>query len=286
MVSIVTLHIYSGRPNPTWQLDAEQEKGLEERLQSTKTFSEHRPSGVIGGLGYRGFSITSPEESPEGKRSFLVHEGILDQRFGLPNLVDEAGVERFLVATAAGKIDDELIGYVNSRIELQGAPAFKGNVETAVACPSNMAADAPSYNPGMWNVPNIQPHNNCYNYANNNATNTFAQPGRATGHQATVMACSHVTPGAVSDGLKVVPNFSTSLARGAGWYVALVVWPNRDYHWYRQDSGGCWSHKPGQTAVRNVDNAGRTIADPKSCDRGPYSDFCDYLVSNTTVRIR
>ena len=31
--------------------------------------------------------------------------------------------------------------------------------------------------------------------------------------------------------------------------VLLVVDPNNDYHWYRQDSDGTWSHKPGATKV-------------------------------------
>ena len=31
--------------------------------------------------------------------------------------------------------------------------------------------------------------------------------------------------------------------------VLLVVDPNNDYHWYRQDSDGTWSHKPGSIKV-------------------------------------
>jgi hypothetical protein len=135
-------------------------------------------------------------------------------------------------------------------------------------------------------VPKVQPFNNCYNYANDHATNTFAQPGKATGHQATVMACNKVTPAAQSDGLKVVPNFTAPLAKGQGWYVALVVWPNRDYHWYRQDKVGCWSHKPGSTAARNVDNAGNAITNPQTCNRGPYTNFCTFMVTNRGVHIR
>jgi hypothetical protein len=37
---------------------------------------------------------------------------------------------------------------------------------------------------------------------------------------------------------------------------------------------GCWSHKPGPTAVRNIDNAGNAIGDPRTCSRGPYTVFC------------
>ena len=40
----------------------------------------------------------------------------------------------------------------------------------------------PSYNPGFWNNNSGRKrNNNCYNYTNNKATNTFAQPGRAAG---------------------------------------------------------------------------------------------------------
>ena len=66
----------------------------------------------------------------------------------------------------------------------------------------------------------------------------------------------------------------------------LVFGPGRDYHWYRQDSTGCWSHKPGSTAVRNVDNAGSTISDPMTCNRGPYTDFCTYMVTKRGVIIK
>jgi hypothetical protein len=100
------------------------------------------------------------------------------------------------------------------------------------------------------------------------------------------MACNKVTPAAQADGLVVTPNFSGVLAAGKGWYVALVIWPNTDYHWYRQDKNGCWSHKPGQTAVRNVDNSGKQIADPKTCNRGPYTQFCTYMITKKTVVIR
>ena len=34
-----------------------------------------------------------------------------------------------------------------------------------------------------------------------------------------------------------------------GYAVLLVVSPAKDYHWYRQDSDGTWSHKLGETPV-------------------------------------
>lgn len=42
---------------------------------------------------------------------------------------------------------------------------------------------APEYHPERWNEYDIvRWNNNCYNYANQKITNTFAQPGKASGH--------------------------------------------------------------------------------------------------------
>ena len=131
--------------------------------------------------------------------------------------------------------------------------------------------------------------NNCYAYANNQITNTFPQPGRGTGRMYTVFGCTGagaVEPAAVSDGLAPCPNFGVPLAPGRGWYVALVIWPGKDYHWYRQDKAGCWSHKPGNTPVRNVDNSGRAISDPRTADRGNYTVFCSYMIARAGLSIR
>ena len=285
MVTTVTLNTYSGRPNPSWSLTAEQEKQLTERLSALTTFTDTRPSGVSGGLGYRGFQVARHVEDPARSARYHVHESIIDRGLGLSNYSTNPDLEKWLAGTGGAAISDELRGHVESRISSAAAEKFILKQGGVGKCPTNHAVDAPAYNPNIWNVPNVQPFNNCYNYANNHATNTFAQPGRATGHQATIMACKNVTPAAQSDGLKVVPNFAGPLAKGQGWYVALVIWPNTDYHWYRQDNVGCWSHKPGSTAVRNVDNAGNAITDPQTCNRGPYTNFCTYMVTNKGVHI-
>jgi hypothetical protein len=66
--------------------------------------------------------------------------------------------------------------------------------------------------------------------------------------------------------------------------VALVVDPGGDYHWYRQDSHGLWSHKPGNTPANNVDASGNLITNPETADRNyiptggwNYSVFCGYF---------
>jgi hypothetical protein len=201
-------------------------------------------------------------------------------------LADDTGLESWLASTGTSQLPEEVRSHLSSQLaQRQAFPTFPFPVVIEPKCPPSHAPDAPPYNPGLWNIPSVQPYNNCYNYANNRITNTFAQPGRATGHQYTAFTCPSVAAGATSDGLHGVPNFSAALPKGGGWYVALVIWPNVDFHWYRQDSGGCWSHKPGSTPVRNVDNSGHAITDPKTCNRGNYTAFCTYMVTNHSVKI-
>ena len=39
------------------------------------------------------------------------------------------------------------------------------------------------------------------------------------------------------------------------------------YHFYRQDSDGTWSHKPGGTKAIRVDDAGNIIDNPVAANR-------------------
>lgn len=45
----------------------------------------------------------------------------------------------------------------------------------------------------------------------------------------------------------------------------------RDYHWYRQDRDGTWSHKPGHSQATNLDGSDDRIYDPRVCNM--TSDF-------------
>ncbi len=140
----------------------------------------------------------------------------------------------------------------------------------------------PSYTPAFWNDGGtVQSNNNCYNYGNNKRTDTFAQPGRASGSMATTMQCNPVRTGALADGLTALPASGNcpSSSGSEECKVALVIWPNFDYHWYRLDSNGMWSHKPGSTQATNRDNSDITISNPETANRGPYTNFCGYLCS-------
>ncbi|MGE5340551.1 MAG: hypothetical protein ACM3SY_03630 [Candidatus Omnitrophota bacterium] len=141
----------------------------------------------------------------------------------------------------------------------------------------------PPYAPAYWNDNDvIQSENNCYNYANNKRTDSYAQPGRAGGRMYTSMDCAEVGLGATTDDLEQTSR--NSKPRNGKTKIALVVWPGVDFHWYRQDSDGKWSHKPGQSEATNLDDSGKVITDPEMADRGPYTIFCGYFLTCSDVQ--
>jgi hypothetical protein len=148
----------------------------------------------------------------------------------------------------------------------------------------------PTYDPAALNDANgIQYNNNCYNYACDIKTGTFAQPGRGTGHVYASIDCADVGNGAVSDGLKPIDCDTGCGCRDCCHKVALVIKPPPypDFHWYRQDRDGHWSHKPGGTQATNVDASGNPITDPRTADRGAYTIFCGcYCVCRGQVTIQ
>ena len=68
--------------------------------------------------------------------------------------------------------------------------------------------------------------------------------------------------------------------------VALVIAEGKDYHWYRQNPNGLWSHKRGSTAVTMVDALGDVIYDPEEASRLYYSydpSSGDYTVYDYSI---
>ena len=163
---------------------------------------------------------------------------------------------------------------------LKNIDLFRDNfIVLRPVCPCSPVPDLAAWNSN----PSITPANNCYNYATNYRTDTFAQPGKAAGGQMTSnAACNLPAPGisakmgAVADGLVDVPNQDNKCI-SPGHLVALVNGPNYDYHWFRKGSNGRWSHKPGQTPATILDNSGNLITDPRTADRGAYTNFCTFM---------
>jgi hypothetical protein len=96
---LVTLEVFSGRPNPSWTLSAEQEQELIRRLQSLPP-SDRSPAG--GGLGYRGFRIVNNSRRAQVPSEVVVAEGLVTVRDdrGTRHHTDVNGIESWLVEQA------------------------------------------------------------------------------------------------------------------------------------------------------------------------------------------
>lgn len=173
-------------------------------------------------------------------------------------------------------------------------------------CPhAPLSGDEPFFRPGRYNKnPLVQETHNCWAYGMNvldpaqltqcagkprGCQLMYHQPG-GTQHlasqlrTATGRSCPTVERLMRTD----VPDirrttFKARCPRGSS-KIAMVVHPGEDYHFYRQDADGMWSHKDGANKVKRFDAEGLPIVDPKTAARNyrprgsflNYKDFCGY----------
>ncbi|XP_053400879.1 insoluble matrix shell protein 1-like [Mercenaria mercenaria] len=164
--------------------------------------------------------------------------------------------------------------YINLQARFPDRPSFRVR-----------SCRIPRFDPENWNAPPTIRRNNCYNYATQRQTNSFAQPGRASGRGfSRPMTARSVLSATFRDGLIPLPFFNPRMFPGI-CYIALAIWPDTDYHFYRLDSNMLWSHKPGKTMAKNTDNSGDLIVDPRHADRGQYTIFAGYLGNHPGVRV-
>jgi len=154
----------------------------------------------------------------------------------------------------------------------------------------NTECDIPGYDPYIWNDKDrggsIQVNNNCYNYATNTVTNDNAQPGIGSGEKFFLHQCEDIWNAAIRDGLTPLP--SGRVCPPTMTTVALAVMPGDDdkgdYHWYRLDNDGIWSHKLADAPAKRTDYSGNLIFNPELADRSPYHEFCGYMCVCSSAR--
>jgi hypothetical protein len=164
-------------------------------------------------------------------------------------------------------------GTTLASISPTGVLNLKGKCNDTAGCSNT------TWEPSKWNDGGFtQSNNNCYNYGNDKITNTFAQPGKASGQQWTVISVDNVKAAALRDGLRWVDwNFpGNTYDCGDGHLIFMTIAPNfppnGDYHWMRLDqTKGVWSHKPGGGSATNLDNSNATITNPLTANRGLYT---------------
>lgn len=153
------------------------------------------------------------------------------------------------------------------------------------------------YIPGFWNQSSIIEKANCYTYALSFG-GTPLDPGWLAEDYSLNKSClsqqkintlilkdaPYLYELGLASNQNCWHNSSKLAVPSNGYKVALVIALGKDYHFYRQDSNGYWSHKRGKGSVCNVDASGNLIADPQACDRNytdvsyDYSVFCDFYV--------
>src|SRR5258708_35897935 len=96
MSAIVTLNIFSGRPNPQWILDDAATSELRERITFRPTVTAAAPPGSVRGLGYRGLEVRFDNSG----EAIHVHGGVVGTLTASPNAVDtDRGIDKFLIGT-------------------------------------------------------------------------------------------------------------------------------------------------------------------------------------------
>lgn len=306
----ITANVFSGRPDPEWIITDEQEaRAMLKEIAKNRGVVSQSVSAEAG-LGFRGLVI-EPLSDELAKDFELPASMYMAAGASATNTKANEIAERLISSMSSAEMSPEAVsleegglplgemlqGFLQQQLETTGrtsVPDAREQSDTmSVDAPVDIEAtcyyDTSPYNPGFWNNNvTILRNNNCYNYASNKRTDTFAQPGRGCGHMYTAINCAEVTRGALCDGLhRRYDCFPSS--ESPRYLVALVIAPGpgfNDFHWYRYMREGYWGHKPGGTPVRNVDNSGRVIYNPATCDRGPYTIFCGYFYTCRSQRIR
>lgn len=174
---------------------------------------------------------------------------------------------------------------------------------------SPLSGYEPAYAPEEYNGDKaIQHSHNCFAYAMNVKDQEkikkcreenecrFHSPGRQTGHSVETnpdskgiqrKTCSIILGGTISDSKGHLTTFDAKCKPGYS-KVAVVVDAENDFHYYRQDNNGMWSHKPGGREVTNKDAVGALIYNPERASRYypkenendsglNYRNFCSFM---------
>ncbi|KAH3813599.1 uncharacterized protein LOC127836350 [Dreissena polymorpha] len=285
----VTLNVFSGRENPEWEVD--ETNSMYQQL--SWAVNSERPTDIDERhMGYQGFVVRAT--NAHGQTAWKTVGRYTSRR-----------IESILLKSCPSSVglSPQLVNHVNAAIlgQLPQTPQPKtvskahvtyNNEEDTISVSIRQhflvrrkrqaQMCATRFAPENWNYASVQRRNNCYNYATNMQTNTFAQPGRASGRRYTQTTPQDVYAASLRDGLTPlsIPD------AGRECLIALVIWPGEDYHYLRLDNDGTWSQKSGRTRARNTDDSGFTITDPRMADTGPYTVFAGFLGVGPNANIR
>jgi len=265
----VRLNVMSGTADPEWQANI--------RLVGTPCPKVMRPLPWYR-MGYRGFEIISAHSTLCVYDDFELETGLLATAGETLSEAVGQHVRSELQRLKEAKVQQKQDWVSEAQLFYSQTGAARQDCNPPIRGPDNATVYSPSTDVcGHWQ--SHQTENNCYDYGNDIATDTFAQPGRGSGQKWSQNTCQDMRDAATRDGLVWNGTTLPSKQPPVGHFAALLIWPGTNFHWIRFDSqpAGYWSHKPGGTPVRNVDNNNQPITDPSKSDFSPWTQFCGYM---------
>ena len=116
----VELNIFSGRPNPGWNLTTP------ERDELSKMLEHLSPSGAKtmlqggGGLGYSGFRVSAGQDKADSVSDITIYRGIVSFGSGSGKQVlsdPSRNLEHWLLQTGKAHLDQKLFDYALAEID-------------------------------------------------------------------------------------------------------------------------------------------------------------------------
>lgn len=155
------------------------------------------------------------------------------------------------------------------------------------------------YEPERWNNNEVQYNHNCYAYVLNTIASKRKgkpQPGYFSGFGPLAdkdYSCLEFYNRLKKDIPSMyLASFDEKCKRG--FYKGFIAIDDNnsggnstDYHFYKMDKSGYWSHKPGRNPATNLDASGRKIINPSLADRKyeyfNYSKPCFFFCLNNKL---
>lgn len=273
------LDFFSGAPNPRWEVTPATAQKFLDRIKQFPVRDKEalylEPNSWYGGV-----VLHLAEPHGAGRYFTIYDEHVFDSDTDTIFRDADRQFERLLFAAAP---QEAMLLIDQLSFEAATAPLneIHGVEGAALESATPVCPQAPPFQaappPVLWNTKPGLDDNNCYNYANDVFSITDdALPGGILRHEWTEKEMHDLVTGdglvpANAANIKVAPStcaanpnahlVAVCLRRRQGTRVeaGVAVSNYKDFHCFRLDSGGVWSHKDGRKRTRNTDNSGSAL---------------------------
>lgn len=275
MIAHVKLRIFSGWPNPEWTIGDTESRKLAANITELPLMTMEMPRPKPR-LGYRGMTVTLVTGDKAPATIDIYNQWVVDPRFAAVRADFKRQLEIMIFRTAPPEVASVFQTMSFAQMSAQG-----NEVQIKGLNPPDAAkigcANGPSL-PASKDWVGRAGYNNCYNYANDvlniDEWAPSALPGTLTKMPASTVTATvrkAIRAAITKDGLtKVagdkVPSTCPLVNRH---YMAVILRHHpssqavKDFHCFRLDTDGTWSHKDASGIPRNTDDGG---ANPNTGD--------------------